>query len=233
MTYMVRLLQDQAIQREEQFCKASSKQEPTTKLLNQQCITFPGPLPTDPVSSRALPASVSFMAKYIAKVDSGDLSCRYDEWYAPKAKFYNADGKVYNGGEEIWDWMRDLFGPFEKVQHNNKITRIVSDSPLSTSIASSQVLANGVNGTSATAPGNLEDTRTGDLFLFDTETTFWLKGVLAGEPIIVPRMLSFLVQEKHFGVGTDGLQIVEAKAWWDTNVLKEEVARRKQQLANH
>ncbi|KAI0259030.1 hypothetical protein BC834DRAFT_908318 [Gloeopeniophorella convolvens] len=39
----------------------------------------------------------------------------FSRWYAPSAVFYNGDGVVYQGGERIWTWMHDLFGPFERL----------------------------------------------------------------------------------------------------------------------
>ena len=75
------------------------------------------------------------------------------------------------------------------------------------------------------ANGIPDGTAAADLVLLDLEKKFWMKG--AEEPILVPRMASFVVGEKKFGVGTDGLQILEARAWWDASVLKEEFAKRK------
>jgi hypothetical protein len=64
--------------------------------------------------------------------------------------------------------------------------------------------------------------------MLDCITTFWLAGDLKGDGIEVPRMLSFLVGEAEVqGQGTDGLQILEAKAWWDSGVLGKEITKRK------
>jgi len=164
--------------------------------------TYNGPL--NPLSQDPI---LSFIAKYAAKVDSKDLSQSFDAWYAPSATFYNSDGLIYTGGHDIWTWMRTLFAQFEKVEHDILITRVLSS----------------VN---KTGP---EGGKCGDLVLLDCTTTFWLQGELAGDGIMVPRMLSFLVGEAEGdGMGTDGLQILEAKAWWDSGVLMKEMMMRKQ-----
>jgi hypothetical protein len=138
-----------------------------------------------------------------------DLSGPFHDWYSPSAQFYNADGVKYHGGDAIWEWMRSLFGQFEKLQHEMKITRIL---PYVTEAES-------------------ENGKTGELVMFDCVTTFWIGGQLKGEGISVPRMLSFLVGEsEEDGQGTDGLQILEAKTWWDSTVLGREIARRKGEL---
>lgn len=69
--------------------------------------------------------------------------------------------------------------------------------------------------------------------MVETETSFSVKDpLLAGDPIVVPRFLMFLVGKSEVeGQGTDGLQILEAKVWWDTNVLGRELAARKAKLS--
>jgi hypothetical protein len=172
------------------------------KMSTQACITFIGPLNSIANQSETL----AFISKYAARVDSGDLSGPFHDWYAPSAQFYNADGVQKYGGAAIWDWMRALFGQFERIEHDMKITRILP-------YVSEKESENG---------------KTGELVLFDCVTTFWISGPLAGDGVAIPRMLSFLVGEaEEDGQGTDGLQILEAKAWWDTGVLGKEIARRK------
>jgi len=65
--------------------------------------------------------------------------------------------------------------------------------------------------------------------VLETETSFWLKGadgMRQEEPVVVPRLLSFLVGEAEEGLGTHGRWISEGKAWWDSGVLMREIARR-------
>lgn len=66
----------------------------------------------------------------------------------------------------------------------------------------------------------------------ETDTAFSVKDpLLTGDPIVVPRFLMFLVGKSEVdGQGTDGLQILEAKVWWDTDMLGRELAARKERL---
>jgi len=151
--------------------------------------------------------SLSFIRKYTNKVDSLDLSGPSSAWYAPSAIFYNGNGNIYNGGKAIWEWMHGLFSPFARIQHLIKSTRVLSGM---------QYGGEGRN-----------------LLILETETSFWLKKPLDGEAMLVPRLLTFLVgpTEAH-DEGTDGMQIWQAKAYWDTAVLEKEVGRRRSSLRN-
>jgi len=157
------------------------------------------------VASTASLSSLSFIQKYTNKVDSLDLSGSFSAWYAPSATFYNGDGSVYDGGKKIWEWMHILFSPFAKMEHLVKITRVLD----------------GLNSTGQIC----------DLLILETETSFWLKKPLDGEAIRAPRLLMFLVGPTTTqGEGMDGLQIWEAKAYWNTAVLEKEIRRRKASL---
>lgn len=159
---------------------------------------------TDVASTTSRP-SLSFIRKYTNKVDSLDLSGSFSAWYAPSAIFYNGDGSVYNGGEKIWEWMHVLFSPFARMEHSVKITRVLDGLNFACQIC--------------------------DLLILEAETSFWLKKPLAGEAIRVPRLLMFLVGPAETqGEGTDGLQIWEARAYWDTAVLEKEIRRRQSSL---
>jgi hypothetical protein len=157
------------------------------------------------VASTVSRSSLGFIRKYTKKVDSLDLSGSFSAWYAPSAIFYNGDGSVYDGGKKIWEWMHVLFSPFAKMDHLVKITRVLD----------------GLN----------SEGQKCDLLILETETSFWLKNPLDGEAIRAPRLLMFLVGPATTqGEGTDGLQIWEAKAYWDTAVLEKEIRRRKASL---
>ncbi|OCL12948.1 hypothetical protein AOQ84DRAFT_417556 [Glonium stellatum] len=161
--------------------------------------------PTSYTPTTRLQPSLTFLELYTAKVDSLDLSGPSTAYYSPNAIFYNTDGTVYSGGTAIWTWMRGLFGPFAALKHNILSIR----------------LTQGVE---------VEGLGKGDLAVLETQTSFWLKGpdgARQEEPVVVPRLLSFLVGEAEDGLGTQGRWIVEGKVWWDTGVLMREVARRK------
>jgi hypothetical protein len=158
-----------------------------------------GPLPLSLQGESA----ISFISAYASRVDSMDLSGPYHNWYAPTCNFYNADGAIYKGGEAIWTWMQELFGRFEKVEHKQSKTWVLRD----VSVGAEE--------------------KKGNLVMMDCVTTFWVKGELSGEGIEVPRLLSFVVGKAEGEMGTDGLQILEAKTWWDSGVLIKELGRRK------
>jgi hypothetical protein len=177
-------------------------------MIDHHFVTLLGP-PKSGNSDASSPA-LAFIQKYVDQVDSMNLSGPFHDWYAPNAQFYNADGTQYSGGSTIWNWMRTLFGQFEKVEHDMKITRMF---PLDIK--------------------DISGTKMAPVFItFDCVTTFWFGGALSGDGIAVPRMLSFLVAEaEEEGQGTDGLQILEGKAWWDSRVIAKEMARRENKLS--
>ena len=160
--------------------------------------------PTSFTPTTRLEPSLSFLESYTAHVDSLDLSAPSTTSYSPNATFYNTDGIVYSGGAAIWTWMRGLFGPFAALKHNILSIRLTRDV-------------------------EVEGAGKGDLVVLETKTSFWLKGadgVRQEEPVVVPRLLSFLVGEAEEGLGTHGRWILEGKVWWDSGVLMREIARR-------
>lgn len=162
----------------------------------------PGPFDS---TTRQLPA-LAFIEKYSNKVDSLDLSGPSNNFYAARAKFCNADSVVYDGGEAIWAWMKVLFGQFSKVKHVYKTIRVLPATE-----------------DEWPAPSNA------NWVFLEAVTSFSMKGPgLSWDPIEVPRFLAFLVGKSEVeGQGTDGLQILQGNAWWDTNVLTRELAVRK------
>jgi hypothetical protein len=67
-----------------------------------------------------------FIEKYATKVDSGDLSTPFHEWYAPSSQFHDTDGTVYVGGEAIWNFMKRQFGAFASIKHDMVEERAVT-----------------------------------------------------------------------------------------------------------
>ncbi|KAK4443371.1 hypothetical protein QBC34DRAFT_386340 [Podospora aff. communis PSN243] len=144
-------------------------------------------------------SALAFIEKYCDKVDSLDLSGNFHDYYAPSCKFYNTNGVVYDGGAKIWTWMRGLFGSFDLCAHEHNSFRVV--------------------------PATAEewDPAAGAQWVFiDTTTLFQFKSENgeAREVIKVPRFLMFLVGKSEVeGQGVQGLQILEARIWWDTGLL--------------
>lgn len=144
-----------------------------------------------------------FMEKYVVKVESLDLSGPFHAWYAPSCNFYNTDGVVYKGGDEVWTWMQTLFAPFLGVHHNIKTVRLWR-----------------------ATPRDADRARDAQWVMMDTETAFTFKNdQLKGRSVSVPRLLVFMVgRSEVVGQGTDGLQILAAKAWWDSGALLRSIA---------
>ena len=163
-------------------------------------------------SSRSYPA-LEFLEAYTSKIKSCDLSGPFEAWYAPSTVFFNADGKVYRGGQVVWEWIGKLFAPYRKMgeQDESQVARLVVDSEL-------------VDQTG--------HRRKGDLILYEHVMVFYPK--LGGEGIPVRRMMEFVVGESEVaGQGTKGLQIWQGKVWWDTAVLQGEMERRKVNAGSH
>lgn len=161
-------------------------------------------------TTRSVPA-LAFFEKYVNHVQAIDLAGPFSDFYAPSAVFFNGDGKIYRGGNAIWEWMKDLFGPFERLDFDHEVIRVL--------------------------PFDDDDDTTGrskDKWRILTEhvMTAYLKGELAGQGIPLRRDMSWVVgPSEEEGTGTDGLQWFEGKVWWDTAVLGQEVDRRQKALA--
>lgn len=177
----------------------------------QRCRTFDTSPQTEGQDPKeGFPQAITFILRYLATVDSLNLSGPFDEWYSQSATYQNADGKVYTGGETIWLWLRELFGGYGQIRHTfNSFT----------------VLEYERDGN-----GHSHGEEHDDLVMLDTETRFWLEGELAGEGIKVPRMLSFRIHTRGLGGAKYEQHIVEAKAWWDTSLLRDRMASRQQML---
>ena len=157
-------------------------------------------------STRQYP-TLTFIEKYAQQVDSLDLSGPSYDWYAPSCAFYDTDGTVYEGGEKIWDWMRGLFGQFKSVQH--EITNVLLITP-------------------SGDPSDPEASGS-DTVLLEAVTNFVLNGESpSGNTIAARRKLMFKVGSSETkGQGTDGLQILEAKVWWDRTTLLAKLMEKK------
>lgn len=155
--------------------------------------------------TRAVPA-LAFIEQYARTVDSLNLTAVFSDWYAPSSIFYNSDGVIYRGGDEIWTWMKSLFGPFSALHHEVERIRAFDEEVVF-------------------KDAKISATR----IIVETKTAFTVKGLPGGTtPIVVPRLLQFLVgASEEEGQGTDGLQILEANVWWDSGSLQKQIQVRK------
>lgn len=151
--------------------------------------------------SRAVPA-LAFFEKYDAMVIACDFSGPYHDWFAPSAQFFNNTGATYTSGSDIWEWMKSpaLFGTFEKLKPENRITTVI-----------------------------LGGHEKGDRLIHQQDMVFFPKGKdgVKEEGIMVRRQIEFISGPAEVeGQGTDGLQYFVGKTFWDTNVLREGLAKR-------
>jgi hypothetical protein len=113
-------------------------------------------------------------------------------YYSPSVIFHNTNGTIYRGAEQMWEWMRELFAPFERMHH-----------PFEHCVE----VANG-DGTS--------------LLTMRWVRQIWIKGHTGPEPdVSVPMAWSAIVgpAAEGEGQGTGGLQMKEVWLYWDTGPL--------------
>ena len=184
-------------------------------------VTHVGPWNT---SSRSHP-TLQFLEAYTAKIKSRDSSGHFHSWYAPSAVFYNGDGAVYRGGLAIWEWIAELFGPFEKLDEDTE-TRVIRLLERQVPLQPAGEVQSARLDTSQAKSGQM-----GDLILFEHIMVFYPKSKELrgdGKGIPVRRMMEFVIGESEVeGQGTHGRQIWQGKVWWDTAVLGRELEKRK------
>lgn len=193
----------------------------------RSCRIFKASPPSTQDPAEIFPQAVSFVLRYLATVDSLDLSEPFDEWYAKTATYQNADGRVYKGGETIWNWLRELFSSFGQIRHTFNSFTVLEYEPNMSTVSGHGNESNGRNLVESGCQGEEHD----DLVMLDAEARFWLEGEVTGEGIKVPRMLSFRVHTRDLGANRIEQQIVEAKTWWDTSLLKDEMLRKEGMLS--
>jgi hypothetical protein len=60
-----------------------------------------------------------FFHQYVSTVDAKGYNTGSGlKFYSPTVTFHNQNGAVYHGGDEMWAWMKKLFGVFSKLQHD-------------------------------------------------------------------------------------------------------------------
>lgn len=172
-------------------------------LQRSPALTHRGPLDS---STREIPV-LAFIGKYIDAIDALDFSGPFHTWYSANCLYYsNIDAAVYHKGEVVHAWMQHLYlKQFRAVKHNVHGSRVFKE----------------------TTPSGQES----HAVMVETTTTFWLRDpYMVNEPIVVPRFLSFVVVKADIsGQGTNGWQILEAKAWGDSHLLRKALTSRKRQ----
>lgn len=60
-----------------------------------------------------------FFKQYVAAVDSRGYNVGSGlKFYSKDVIFHNQNNAEYHGGEEMWAWMKKLFGVFERIHHD-------------------------------------------------------------------------------------------------------------------
>jgi hypothetical protein len=137
--------------------------------------------------------ALRFLENYTAKIDSADYSGSYLPYYHRNAIFHDATGVDYVGGEAIWKWIMGLFGPMSKIWMEAKQILVISR-PSGEHVIYCEWLAH-----------------------------FWIKGV--EEKVVIPRSMVFTLDkaegvEGYDGqVGFEGLQIKDARLYYDRSML--------------
>ena len=180
---------------------------------NTKVYTHYGPWTSN---SRSNP-TLAFFESYtnlIATLSLSDHS--YHDFYAPSATFTDTDGSVYTGGQTIWDWIHELFGPFKKLGAEGERRVIV--------LEGMGVVGNG---------GEVDGERTrkklrGDVVFYEHTMVFYLKGSEEDEETVsARRMMEFVIgPAEEEGQGTGGMQIWKGKVWWDKSAVMAEARRR-------
>ncbi|KAL6807057.1 hypothetical protein GGI42DRAFT_351685 [Trichoderma sp. SZMC 28013] len=160
-------------------------------------------------STRAFPA-LKFMEQYMEAIDTQNLSAPYHKWFTQTCHMTDADGFQTETGEASWTRARAIFQNWKAAKHEYHNIRLVP-------------------ATNSECPTAKE----GEWVMMQVTTSFWPNdpALAAGPPIRVRRYLAFLaVKSDDENQGTDGYQIGEGRVWWDTDVVKAELARRRQQI---
>ncbi|RDW77526.1 hypothetical protein BP6252_05579 [Coleophoma cylindrospora] len=154
--------------------------------------------------------ALRFMEHYVSRIDSADYKCSYLPYYHPQAVFHDTTGVDYVGGPAIWEWISGLFGPMSKIEMETVETLVISKP----------------NGT--------------HVLYMELMSHFWLKSRAGLPPIDIPRSMVFTLgpaagehgeeadQEK--GIGFEGLQIVDARLYYDRSLLLPHLVKSKQEV---
>ena len=140
----------------------------------------------------------TFFDTYRQAVDDGKFNSHGQcaLYYAPDVVFHNSNGSTYHGLEDLWNWLKDLLSPFEKVHHAFHHCVEIANPPGRSS---------------------------GDVMMqMRLQRQIWMKGNVAEKPdVVVPLGWHALVGPiaAHSGQGASGLRMKEVWLFWDTGPL--------------
>ncbi|KAF4458695.1 hypothetical protein FALBO_14566 [Fusarium albosuccineum] len=132
-----------------------------------------------------------FFKQYVDAVDSrGYDSGSGLKFYSEDVIFHNQNNAVYHGGDEMWAWMKKLFGVFERIHHDwVRFLEIECD-----------------DGTSQIYTQNIRN--------------LWLRGNKEREPTVsIPVTMIAIIGKSHDEKTPEGLHFKEVWLYWDTALL--------------
>jgi hypothetical protein len=132
-----------------------------------------------------------FFKQYVAAVDSKGYDVGSGlKFYSPDVTFHNQNNAVYHGGEEMWAWMKKLFGVFERIHHDwIHFVEIERD-----------------DGTSQIYTQNVRN--------------LWLLGNKSEEPTVsIPVTMIAIIGKSGSEETPEGLHFKEVWLYWDTALL--------------
>jgi hypothetical protein len=132
-----------------------------------------------------------FFKQYVEAVDSKGYNIGSGlKFYSPDVAFHNQNNAVYHGGEEMWAWMKKLFGVFEQIRHDwIHFVEIERD-----------------DGTSQIYTQNVRN--------------LWLLGNMSEEPTVsIPVTMIAVIGKSGRAETPEGLHFKEVWLYWDTALL--------------
>jgi hypothetical protein len=135
--------------------------------------------------------SQRFFKEYVETVDSKGYDIGSGlKYYSPDVTFHNQNNAVYHGGEEMWAWMKKLFGVFERIRHDwVHFIEIERD-----------------DGTSQIYTQNVRN--------------LWLLGNKSEEPTVsIPVTMIAVIGKSGREETPEGLEFKEVWLYWDTALL--------------
>jgi len=132
-----------------------------------------------------------FLKQYVSTVDSKGYDVGSGlKFYSEDVTFHNQNNAVYHGGEEMWAWMKKLFGVFERIRHDSvHLVEIERD-----------------DGTTQIYSQNIRN--------------LWLLGNKDEEPdVSIPVTMIGIIGDSGSEQTPEGLHFKEVWLYWDTALL--------------
>jgi hypothetical protein len=132
-----------------------------------------------------------FFKAYVHAVDNKGYNVGSGlKFYSKDVTFHNQNNAVYHGGEEMWAWMKKLFGVFDRISHDwIQFTEIQRD-----------------DGTTQFITQNIRN--------------LWVKGNDAEKPTVsIPVVMIAIVGPSGDETTPEGLHFKEVWLYWDTALL--------------